>query len=52
MRLESAGDALRWAQQVEDDIPGMRVYSMDFNAARDRRGWDVTVQFSRLEKKQ
>jgi len=25
---------------------------MDFRAPANKRGWDVTVQFSRLEKKQ
>jgi len=52
IRGVSAVDVLRWANAVERDIDGMRVYSMDFRAPANKRGWDVTVQFSRLEKKQ
>lgn len=52
MRVEAAEAALQWVRNVEDEIEGMRVYSLDLRAANDRRGWDFTVQFSRLEKKQ
>jgi len=52
IRGASAQSVLRWVDRVEKDIPGMRVYSMDLRPSADRGGWDVTVQFSRLEKKQ
>lgn len=52
IRSASAQDILRWVDRVEKDITGMRVYSMDLRAGDGRTGWDVTVQFSRLEKKQ
>lgn len=52
IRSASAEDVLRWVDRVERDIPGMRVYSMDLRVGEGKRGWDVTVQFSRLEKKQ
>lgn len=52
IRGASAAGVLRWVDRVERDIPGMRVYSMDLRPSADRGGWDVTVQFARLERKQ
>lgn len=52
IRSASVEGVLRWVDRVEKTIPGMRVYSMDLRVGEGRRGWDVTVQFSRLEKKQ
>jgi hypothetical protein len=50
--VADAGEVIRWASSVEQDIEGMRVHSLVLDVAGDKRGWTVNISFSRLEKKQ
>ncbi|GAB5497137.1 MAG: hypothetical protein Phyf2KO_22170 [Phycisphaerales bacterium] len=50
--VAKASDPIRWAAAVERDIEGMRVHSLLLRPKPDKTGWNVTLSFSRLEKKQ
>ena len=50
--VAEASDPIRWAAAVEQDIEGMRVHSLAMRPKPDKTGWNVTLSFSRLEKKQ